>query len=493
MFTGFATAAGAQGSQTLARRVVLKDGVVLWRAAGSTNKPSFFAIFENLIGGLIPGARLPFGKSVAFLVGVSEYPYLSHDLPFVKSDIDAMRRYLIEEGGFDEVYLALGSVASRDLVESYMMNKFPSELGNRDRLLFYFAGHGADARGKTGYLLFSGAQPGDFARQVLEVRRVEEWSRVNPAGHMLFLLDSCSSGLAFSARSASAGDEQLLEAIAGAGSRAVITAGTAGEQTFEIKGGDGIGNGLFTRAFLSALRKGAAGTYTPAFLTIDRVMADVKVQVARFAAQHQKQLHPQLWRLDEEVYRGSFVFLNPATRGNRIKPEHLALLGVRASEGDNLQAEAPSQVLPAMPPSEASVPLAEATLNSEGNAISEAGDRPFEGAATSIASGPAEDATLEVTRKWSLSAAGALHTVFLDDKPVGTVGNGKTLRMTLKAGSYVLSMQYHSSGSYGGNIYVPPVTSGSKKIPITLSQGKTTRVECRNAFSLKEPVNCKVL
>src|SRR5262245_37816954 len=124
------------------KKAILGDGVEhWWNIDSSVQKPRFFRMFEQITQtSLPPYSRLPFGRSVAFLVGVSDYENLVPDLPFVRNDIEAMRRYLLEEGGFDEVYVALDRIVTIELVESYMINKFPVELGESDRLLFYFAG-----------------------------------------------------------------------------------------------------------------------------------------------------------------------------------------------------------------------------------------------------------------------------------------------------------------------------------------------------------------
>lgn len=305
--------------------VRLPDGVILWTPKEKPgNKPRFFSMVEDLAKILLPDrAELPFDRSIAFLVGVSDYKNLK-PLPFVKNDLQDMKDYLLQNG-FDQVYVAAEEIVSSDLIESYMMNRFPDELGKRDRLLFYYAGHGADARGRTGYLQFAHARPGDFARSVLAVERVLEWGRVNGAAHMLFLLDTCSSGLAFNPRGSwDESEVRLIQTLSGQGSRSVVTAGTANEESFEVRSASGKGNGVFTRAFLSALEQGKSQGDAPPFLTIEQVVADLQISVSKFAAERRKPLHPNLWTFDDTEYRGSFLFLNPAVRNSSIKESHLS-------------------------------------------------------------------------------------------------------------------------------------------------------------------------
>jgi len=47
-----------------------------------------------------------FGRSVAFLAGVSKYYHQSPQLPFVDSDLTELRNFLLTDGGFDTVYEA---------------------------------------------------------------------------------------------------------------------------------------------------------------------------------------------------------------------------------------------------------------------------------------------------------------------------------------------------------------------------------------------------
>jgi hypothetical protein len=114
--------------------------------------------------------------------------------------------------------------------------------------------------------------------------------------------------------------------LSGSGSRTVVTAGTADEETFEVKSAGGKGNGVFTRALLAALQEGTSQGSAPAFLAIDQVVAAARLSVAKFAAVNDKTLNPKLWTFADDEYRGSFVFLNPAVRRGPLNPSHLARL-----------------------------------------------------------------------------------------------------------------------------------------------------------------------
>jgi formylglycine-generating enzyme required for sulfatase activity len=315
--------------QSSIQRALLKDGVERWhRVKALGEKPWFFQQVEELFNVVLPAKeQLPFGKSVAFLVGVSQYDYLRPQLPFVENDLRDMREFLLNHGSFDTVYVAANKVVTRDLVDDYMSNRFRKSLGSRDRLLFYYSGHGADVGGATGYMQFSAAQADDVVRNVLAINRCMEWSRIIKAGHILFLYDCCASGLAFDAKSGSAeAVQKLIVSLSGEGSRMVITAGTAEEKTYEVKDEAGRGNGVFTRAFLEALASGNADERKTGFATVNEIFAQTERGVKKFAAIYNKKLSPRRWELQETQYRGTFVFVNPALRNLTLAPEYAQAL-----------------------------------------------------------------------------------------------------------------------------------------------------------------------
>lgn len=463
---GLATATQAAPTEPV-QRAVLKDGVELWQVLDSTpEKPSFFRRFEQIAGVPWPHyASVPFGRSVAFLLGVSEYESLSPDLPFARNDVMELRRYLLEEGGFDQVYVALDGVVTADLIENYMMNKFPAELGEKDRLLFYYAGHGADARGATGYFQFAKAREGDFARHVLSVTRLLEWSRVNPAGHILFLLDSCSSGLAFTPRSGALdGERKLLRTVSGGGSRAVITAGTADEQTFEIPDGKGRGNGIFTRSLLAALRQGRTGEGAAAVLTLEQIAAELQLSVAQFSARYGKPLHPRLWTFDDALYTGSFVFLNP---GARPGVEQLARLGLRSPQENTPTAGQASQPGAALDPAPAS--------RSDGNGST----------------------VLEISWQASLWTGMSSYQVLVDGREMSELRRNETIRLVVAPGSHEVRLRSHSAGSYsmkvgeGPPVIIPPTDVMTEPIVVSVPAGGVARLDCRS--SMKTKISCGIV
>ena len=272
--------------------------------------PRFFQLLRlrhPALSSMDPG-RLPFGRSVAVLVGVSQYTTLK-ELGFVRNDLENMKDYLLGPGGFDETFVLRDDDVKTSVVEDLMLRQLPDQLGSEDRLLFYFSGHGFDYGGATGYLAFASAKPSVFqAEAMIPVGRIVEWSTVIRARHTLFLLDSCSSGLgsdgvakAIEARPLSA---QVLDSLSKNGSRVVITAGTAEEEAIGSPEGS-----LFTSVLLRLLR-GEAPTNTYSGLMSAHTLFGSLYERVIVEAQPHGKMTPRARNLPGPDLRGVFLFLS---------------------------------------------------------------------------------------------------------------------------------------------------------------------------------------
>jgi len=320
-----------------AKITVLPDGIIKYEASAvQSHEPSFWEIFRGLFQ--IAPPRPPFERSVAFLIGVSSYKYLNPQLPYVRTDLEDMREFLIDKAGFDAVYVAADGVVNTEMIENYMVNLLPKEIGENDRLLFYYSGHGADIGGATGYMQFSQARQGVFdSNQYLAITRTEEWSHLTKAKHALFLIDSCASGLGFESKSGSSNvDEDLLNTLSGNGSRFVITAGTAREKAFEFETSSAQGYSVFTHAFLGALESNGQGYREKGFLVLDEVFADAKVRVGRFTSSTGEQMTPQLWSIPrDDKDTGTFIFINKDMIGAALTTRAKIQLGIAKGPSGN--------------------------------------------------------------------------------------------------------------------------------------------------------------
>jgi uncharacterized caspase-like protein len=326
------------------RQEKLPDGVEHFYRTDTPHNESYFTEeFKKIYGVLLPSTgNQPFGKSVAFLVGVSVYHHLTPSLPSVDNDLSAMRQFLLTKGGFDEAYVATGDLVNRDLIEKYMKGVFASKLHRNDRLLFYYSGHGGDNQGTTGYMLFSNAQKGQFwGPQVLAIDTLTDWSQELQVQHILFILDSCASGLGINPKSSfSDSDKQLIQTLSGGGSRTVLTAGTASEATYAIEGRQSKGNGVFTKALLDAFDSRSLEYEGAGFITITDLFADMEKEMAKFRVHYGKGTTPRMWTLQETQYRGTFVFLNPRSASLHLSGKQAKAVGVASLNAKQSEAAA---------------------------------------------------------------------------------------------------------------------------------------------------------
>jgi len=319
-------------SDSQIRKEKLSDGVEHWYSPQSTDpKSSLTKKFEEIYKVIFPGGRSqPFGKSIAFLVGVDKYHNLSPQLPSVENDLVQMREFLLKKAGFDELYIARNDVVNRDIIEKYVKGIFSSKMKENDRLLFYYSGHGADGQGKTGYMQFAKAEKGVFwGQHVLAISSLEDWSREIGIKHMLFILDCCASGLAFTTKTTiDESGKLLLQTLSGNGSRTVLTAGTADEKTYALDSRKSQGNGVFTKAFLNAFESHSISHQNNALITISDLYAGIEKEMAKFRAAEGKPTTPRIWKLQEMDYRGTFVFLNLRAGSAMLTDEQAKVLGV---------------------------------------------------------------------------------------------------------------------------------------------------------------------
>lgn len=289
------------------------DGVVMYSIKNKKSSATF-NILEN-IQGLFIRKNKPFKKTIAFLVGVSKYDYLN-ELPKVPTDIEKLKNFLLKSGGVDEVYIAMEEVATPKLIRYYMSSYFPNKLTKDDRLIFFFSGHGDDNNGSTGYIQFKKSKKKVFYENVVAVNETIEWGEVNQAKHILFLFDSCSSGLAFNSK----GDnyDKLLATLSGEGSRIVITAGDRNQKTYD---------GWFVSALMKAFKKS-----NEIFITASDIYSTIQKEIGILSAIHNRKLTPRKWEFGKQ--NGTFVFVNPNKVDKKIRS---AISTYLIEKGDTLK------------------------------------------------------------------------------------------------------------------------------------------------------------
>ncbi|WP_185969275.1 caspase family protein [Aliiglaciecola sp. M165] len=136
-----------------------------------------------------------FETSHAIIIGIDEY---AQGIPSLRSAVNDAQRLgnLLETEHEYQCHTYLNADANLANLEQLLQTWLPQHVGENDRVLFYFAGHGValDADdGPRGYLLPQDAKLG-AADTYLEMSTLHDQLMSLPCRHMLIILDSCFSG-----------------------------------------------------------------------------------------------------------------------------------------------------------------------------------------------------------------------------------------------------------------------------------------------------------
>jgi hypothetical protein len=265
--------------------------------------------------------KRPFDKSLALVIGVNRYDSGWSQLDATRGDPARMRQLLVDQEGFDLVVTLENERATKERIDILMRDVFPGLLGSEDRFLFYFSGHGTQREikgvGLTGYLPLS--KSGRVYGRMISMAELREWDRrIAPVKQVLFLLDSCFSGIA-GLQPMDGGERNLgVELLADYGHH-LVTAGTADEQTIA---GSAWGGSIFT----DSLVRGAAGSADSGsempkdgVVSLFELKDYVRKRVAAEALGEgwKKPIRPQLYSLSGDN-RGEFFFVTREKKvGNR--------------------------------------------------------------------------------------------------------------------------------------------------------------------------------
>ena len=266
-----------------------------------------------------------YGQSHALVIGIDDYehaPRLAH----ARNDAEALAEVLLQRFEFtkENVTILTDADATKNNILGVFL-KYPQsrDVGNDDRIVVFFAGHGHTVpgrRGETGFLLPVDGDPSDLSTLI----RWDELTRnadLISAKHMFFVMDACYGGLALSRNPVSAGSMRFLRDMVRRYSRQVLTAGKANEAVTDANGPRS-GHSLFTGHLLDALEGGAA---TDEVITASGVMAYVYQKVAR---DQYSQQTPHYGFFDGD---GDFVFaadaLNETDDGDIVKDMPIQVIG----------------------------------------------------------------------------------------------------------------------------------------------------------------------
>lgn len=235
-------------------------------------------------GGSPAAAAAPtagYRESWALVVGIDAYakwPRLQHAV----KDAEAVRDTLIERYGFakDHVLFFKDGEATRAALLGALNGKL-AQAQRDDRILVYFAGHGATRRLSSGrdlgYLIPVDSDPAAFASDALPMTDLQTVAEGLPAKHVLFLMDACYSGLGLTRGASDAFLRENSKRLA----RQMLTAGGADQAVADDGPG---GHSVFTWTLLQGLN-GRADLNGDGIITATELAAFVAPAVSAISRQ----------------------------------------------------------------------------------------------------------------------------------------------------------------------------------------------------------------
>jgi peptidoglycan/xylan/chitin deacetylase (PgdA/CDA1 family)/TolA-binding protein len=205
-----------------------------------------------------PVAAQPYRESWAAIIGIDDYVNWQK-LEYAAHDAQGIKDLLIQKYNFkpDHVFTLLNGQATRQNILSLLGDKLgdPTMVQHEDRVFVFYAGHGATrklASGRElGYIIPVDADLTDFEGTAISMTNFQDISEAMPAKHVLFVMDSCYSGLALTRGGGDLPSTQnYLNEISRREARQMFTAGGADQQ---VADNGPNGHSVFTWTLLQGL------------------------------------------------------------------------------------------------------------------------------------------------------------------------------------------------------------------------------------------------
>jgi|GEM_PF-2080039 len=235
---------------------------------------------------------------IAVVIGINKYnPWPG--LEYAVNDAKAVRGSL-ERMGYDKIIEIYDHDATRLRIARVLGDELLGTIGPNDCLLVYFAGHGATEMlnngEQEGYIVPVDADTVNYEGSAISMSYIHSMIKRYRAKHILFVFDSCYSGLGLKRGGGQDKSDVIVQNMAKKMVRMIITAGGKDEQAAEEKG-----HGVFTKSFLDVLN-GQAELSNNGFILASDVGQFIRKQVGKQTNFRQT---PQYGWLDGE---GDFIF-----------------------------------------------------------------------------------------------------------------------------------------------------------------------------------------
>jgi peptidoglycan/xylan/chitin deacetylase (PgdA/CDA1 family)/uncharacterized caspase-like protein len=223
--------------------------------------------------------------SWAVLIGIDEYPKWPK-LRYAVNDANGMKEILLRKFGFkpDHVITLLNGQATRERILSVLGDTLsnPKNVQRDDRVFVFFAGHGVTRKLPSGrdlgYIVPFDADSQNFQGQSISMTNFQDISEAIPAKHVLFVMDSCYSGLALTR---GGGTSNYIREVSRRTARQMLTAGGANE---EVADNGPNGHSIFSWMVLQGL-EGRADLNADGFISAAELGSYVGPAVSALAHQ----------------------------------------------------------------------------------------------------------------------------------------------------------------------------------------------------------------
>ncbi|HEY4373846.1 MAG TPA: polysaccharide deacetylase family protein [Burkholderiales bacterium] len=332
-------------------------------------------------------------ESFAVVIGIDDYNNWPK-LRYATHDAQSIRDVLVQKYGFKEANVALltNKQATRENIMAVLGGTLADarKVKREDRVFVFFAGHGATRRLPSGrdlgYIIPVDAATDNFT-EAISMTQLQDVSEAIPAKHLLFIMDSCYSGLALTRGGRVDGNVYARE-LARRGARQMFTAGGADEQ---VADNGPNGHSIFTWTLLQGL-EGKADLNGDGIITASELAAHVAPIVSTLSRQtpafgnlvgseggdmvfetghaseylsgESQQLDDEATKLADQITRLKGEIAAKAERNAKLRAELASLQAGNA--GGQPPAAAP---IPPAPPLPAAGPMTASAHNDRGTAL----------------------------------------------------------------------------------------------------------------------------
>jgi len=247
-----------------------------------------------------------FGKSWAVVIGIDEYEKAPR-LKYGVADAKALTTALTQQGF--QVTTLYNQQATKAAIERELGDKLVDRVGEQDRVVIFYAGHGETKTakgGKTmGYLLPVQGQQDALSETAISMGRIKELADALPSKQVLFLVDTCYGGIAGQQFRSTLPPMTVayLRQITQERGRQLITAGGPDQRAMESPEW---GHSVFTYYVLEGL-KGLADLNADGIIPASELYSYLDSRVFSAAQMKGHTQRPELWSLAAE--KGEFVFI----------------------------------------------------------------------------------------------------------------------------------------------------------------------------------------